>query len=661
MRRRLAEVARHVGVSEATVSRVLNERPGVSPSDPSGGAHGARRARLRATDAAARRAGPTRRAGAARVAEPDLPGGRRRGGRRARPERVHAGAVHADRRRHHRSGVRRAAPRPTGVGRGVRRRPVRPGAGAARPLRDPRRAQPARWCSSTPPSIASGSRRVSCDDAMATEQAFDHLVALGHRHIALLLGPADHVPSNRKLAAAVSAAAPSRASSSPTDRVARAMFSPEGGQAAGDGLVATGATAVLCASDPLALGAIRAVRRRGLQVPADVSVVGFDDSALMRFTDPPLTTVRQPIEAMGRAAVERLDQPARRRPRRPDGAAVRPRARRPRVHRARLTAATHAAARLHSARNLLRLSAKSRDFLQHRVRSASLAVARADTDRPHGDRAATTEGDDNVMARSDARDEREWWRHALIYQIYLRSFADANGDGVGDLAGVRSRLGYLRDLGVDAIWFNPWYVSPLADGGYDVADYRDIDPLFGTLAEAERLIAEALTLGIRTIIDIVPNHVSDRHPWFVEALDGGSRLAVARPLLVPAGQGRRRQRAAERLAVALRRLGVDPHQEPRRVARRLVPAPVRAGPARPQLGPPRRTRRARGHPALLVRPRRRRRAHRLGGAGAQRPRSPGAPRPDRRRQPPVRRPRRAPRAVPRVAAHRRQPTTRHAR
>ncbi len=84
------------------------------------------------------------------------------------------------------------------------------------------------------------------------------------------------------------------------------MFSLEGGQAAGDGLVATGATAVLCASDPLALGAIRAVRRRGLQVPADVSVVGFDDSALMRFTDPPLTTVRQPIEAMGRAAVELL-------------------------------------------------------------------------------------------------------------------------------------------------------------------------------------------------------------------------------------------------------------------------------------------------------------------------------------------------------------------
>ena len=95
-----------------------------------------------------------------------------------------------------------------------------------------------------------------------------------------------------------------------------------------------------------------------------------------------------------------------------------------------------------------------------------------------------------------------WWRSAVIYQIYVRSFADGNGDGTGDLAGVRSRLGYLRDLGIDAIWFTPWYPSPLADGGYDVADYRDIHPDFGTLAEAELLVKEALDLGIRTIIDI---------------------------------------------------------------------------------------------------------------------------------------------------------------
>ena len=111
-----------------------------------------------------------------------------------------------------------------------------------------------------------------------------------------------------------------------------------------------------------------------------------------------------------------------------------------------------------------------------------------------------------------------WWRDAVIYQIYPRSFADGNGDGTGDLAGVRQRLPYLRELGVDAIWFTPWYASPLADGGYDVADYRAIDPAFGTLAEAEQLISEARELGIRTIVDIVPNHVSDRHPWFQAAL-----------------------------------------------------------------------------------------------------------------------------------------------
>ncbi len=114
-----------------------------------------------------------------------------------------------------------------------------------------------------------------------------------------------------------------------------------------------------------------------------------------------------------------------------------------------------------------------------------------------------------------------WWRSAVIYQIYPRSFADANGDGIGDLAGVRQHLGYLAELGVDAIWFTPWYLSPLADGGYDVADYRTIDPAFGTLEEAEALIAEALELGIRTIIDIVPNHVSDRHEWFQAALAAG--------------------------------------------------------------------------------------------------------------------------------------------
>jgi alpha-glucosidase len=114
-----------------------------------------------------------------------------------------------------------------------------------------------------------------------------------------------------------------------------------------------------------------------------------------------------------------------------------------------------------------------------------------------------------------------WWRGAAIYQVYVRSFADGNGDGIGDLAGVRSRLPYLANLGIDAIWFNPWYPSPMDDGGYDVSDYRDIEPSFGTLAEAELLIAEAHELGVRIIIDIVPNHCSDEHPWFAAALAAG--------------------------------------------------------------------------------------------------------------------------------------------
>src|SRR4030095_8857771 len=112
-----------------------------------------------------------------------------------------------------------------------------------------------------------------------------------------------------------------------------------------------------------------------------------------------------------------------------------------------------------------------------------------------------------------SHDAVQWWRSAAIYQVYPRSFADGNGDGVGDLIGIRSHLGYLRDLGVDALWFSPWYPSPMADDGYDGADYRDIDPAFGTLAEAERLIEEAHAQGLRGIIDIVPNHCSAGHPW----------------------------------------------------------------------------------------------------------------------------------------------------
>src|SRR3954447_6169856 len=110
-----------------------------------------------------------------------------------------------------------------------------------------------------------------------------------------------------------------------------------------------------------------------------------------------------------------------------------------------------------------------------------------------------------------------WWRGAVLYQIYPRSFQDSNGDGIGDLPGILSRLDYLSWLGVDGIWLNPTMPSPNADWGYDVADYCDVDPDYGTLADLDRLVAAAEARGIRVLLDLVPNHTSDRHPWFVES------------------------------------------------------------------------------------------------------------------------------------------------
>jgi DNA-binding LacI/PurR family transcriptional regulator len=147
--------------------------------------------------------------------------------------------------------------------------------------------------------------QVSTDDAVAVEQAYAHLASLGHERIALVLGPEDHAPSVRKLAAYREQCELYGREVDET-LIEHAMFALEGGHAAATRLLRAGATGIICASDPLALGAIRAVRRAGLRVPRDVSVVGYDDSAFMNCTDPPLTTVRQPIEALGRAAVTLL-------------------------------------------------------------------------------------------------------------------------------------------------------------------------------------------------------------------------------------------------------------------------------------------------------------------------------------------------------------------
>jgi alpha-glucosidase len=132
---------------------------------------------------------------------------------------------------------------------------------------------------------------------------------------------------------------------------------------------------------------------------------------------------------------------------------------------------------------------------------------------------------------------REWWRSAVLYEIYVRSFADSNGDGVGDLPGIRARLPYLRDLGVDGIWLTPFFPSPGADHGYDVADYLDVDRQFGTLADLDALVADAHELGLRVTIDVVPNHTSNEHEWFRNALADPSHPDRARYIFRPSPAG----------------------------------------------------------------------------------------------------------------------------
>lgn len=148
----------------------------------------------------------------------------------------------------------------------------------------------------------------------------------------------------------------------------------------------------------------------------------------------------------------------------------------------------------------------------------------------------------NNQANPDARDHKTdadatWWRQATVYQIYPRSFADANGDGIGDLAGITNRVPYLKELGVDAVWLSPFYPSALADGGYDVDDYRDVDPRIGTLDDFDEMISALHAANIKLIVDIVPNHSSDRHVWFQQALAAGRGSAERDRYIFREGRG----------------------------------------------------------------------------------------------------------------------------
>ena len=304
MARRLADVASKVGVSEATVSRVLNQRPGVSEST--------RKAVLTALDVLGYERPTQLRGEKARLVGLVLPelqnpifpafaevvGGAlaQQGFTPVLCTRTAGGVAEADYvellLQQQVSGVVFA--------------------GGLYAQADASHAHYARLVERSIPvvlvnaAVASlGFPRVSCDDSLAAEQAMGHLISLGHTQMGLVVGPPDHVPSQRKVAAA-QRMAKRHGLELDEDRIAHAIFSLEGGQAATSDLLGKGVTGIVCASDPLALGAIRAARRAGLSVPGDLSVVGYDDSIFMSCIEPPLTTIRQPIEAMGRAAVDRL-------------------------------------------------------------------------------------------------------------------------------------------------------------------------------------------------------------------------------------------------------------------------------------------------------------------------------------------------------------------
>ena len=132
--------------------------------------------------------------------------------------------------------------------------------------------------------------------------------------------------------------------------------------------------------------------------------------------------------------------------------------------------------------------------------------------------------------------EEKWWKNSVVYQIYPRSFCDSNGDGIGDINGIRSKLWYLKELGIDVIWLSPVYASPNADNGYDISDYYGISPEYGSMEDMKALIRECENCGIRIIMDLVVNHTSDEHPWFVEAKN---RRTVRTGIIISGEKGKK--------------------------------------------------------------------------------------------------------------------------
>ena len=197
------------------------------------------------------------------------------------------------------------------------------------------------------------------------------------------------------------------------------------------------------------------------------------------------------------------------------------------------------------------------------------------------------------MSRIDA-----WWKQAVVYQVYPRSFADSTGDGFGDLGGILAHLDHLQALGVDVVWLSPIYRSPQADNGYDISDYQDVDPMFGTLEQLDALIAGLHDRGMKLLMDLVVNHTSDEHPWFVASASG--RDDPKRDWYI--WRDGRRRRGAEQLGLLLLRLrlAARPRIGP------VLPAPVPPEAARPELGERGRPRGRLLDDALVARPRRRR-------------------------------------------------------